>query len=141
MCEVLENFISTNSVTLSVDMLNIFNIFAHEHESHSIKREKMDIFPVFREHLAMCGIIVEKLPLNSHSINLYSAKVIVLACFYGISIVKLVDEANTFEEYTDILNRMILVNLFTISYIDIVCKTSELIKLVDNLENSIKRSE
>lgn len=101
----------------------------------------MEIFTIFREHLAMCGIIVETLPRNSHPFHLFNGAVIGLANIYGISIGKLVDEAQTFEEYTDILNRTIIVDLFMISYIDIVWKTPILIRFIGNIEESIQKSK
>lgn len=99
----------------------------------------MEIFATLREHLAMCHLA--KSPLNSHSFNLYNSAVIVLANLYGISIVALVDEATTFDEYTDILNRTALVEFFMISYINIVSKTPELLRFVDCLEDYIRKSK
>lgn len=111
------------------------------HKASQQEKITMDVFSILRKHLAMCGIVVRKAPLNAHSFTLYNSAIIVLANLYGISIVKLVDEASTFDEYTDILNRTILVELFTISYIDIVCKTPELLRFVDCLEDSIRTSK
>lgn len=101
----------------------------------------MEIFILFRKHLEMSGIILEHAPQNSHPFNLKNSAVIILASFHGILVTKPLDEANTFEEYTDIVNRAITVNMFTIFYVYFVLNTLELYGFVNWLEDCVTKSK
>lgn len=101
----------------------------------------MESFALFRKHLAMNGIILsQQSPRHLHSFNLKNSTIIILASLLGISVAKLSDAANTFEEYTDIIYRVASVMIFIIFYVNFVWNTPELVRFVDRLENSINKS-
>lgn len=101
--------------------------------------KKMESFTIFRKYLAMIGIVPEQSPKN---LLLKNSTIIILGILYGVSLGKLLNEANTFEEYADFFNRMIVTYLFCVSYtIMVVWKSTELFRLVNNLESSITKSK
>lgn len=97
----------------------------------------MESFALFRKHLAMSGIILQQAPHSLHSFNLKNSTVIVLASLLGISVAKQLDEANTFEEYIDVVYRVASVVMFILFYVNNVWKTPEMIRFVDRIEDSI----
>lgn len=101
----------------------------------------MESFTLFRSHLAMGGIIKQQSPLNSHPFNFKNSIVIICGSLGGISLIKLMDEAQTFEEYANIVYEAVFAIGFTASYIKIVWDTPELYRIVDNLENTITKSK
>lgn len=102
----------------------------------------MESFTLLRKDLEFSGIILHYLqPQNSYLINLKRLTLIILASLYEISLIKLLDKANTFDEYTNIFYEVIAVMIYIIFYINIVWKTSNLLQLVDSLENCINNSK
>lgn len=105
----------------------------------------MESFSVFRKHLAMSGIIAQPSLLNlylpSLKFNLKNLAVILFASFYGSSLTKFLNEANTFDEYTDLIYKLSSVIVFTLSYIIIIWETSELLGFVNDLEVAIAKSK
>lgn len=98
----------------------------------------MESLIFFRKHLAMNGIILQQ---SSKKFHLKNLTVIILCFLYGISLAKLLDEVNNFDEYVDIVNRMITTYLFNLYYMHIVWKTPQLYGFIDNLENCIRKSK
>lgn len=103
--------------------------------------QNMESFTLFRKHLAMNGIILQRLPKNSNPFNLNNSAVIVLASLLGFSLTKLLDDASTFEDYTNIIYRMFIVIIFTIFYTNFVWKAPILFGLVSRLEAIINKSK
>lgn len=89
----------------------------------------------------MCGIILQQSQQNLHRFNLKNLALIILASFYEISQIKLLDDASNLEEYTDIIHGVLAVMIYIIFYINIVWNTRELFELVDRLEKNINNSK
>lgn len=102
--------------------------------------EKLEIFVIFRKHLAMCGIIE---PLNSHSLNFNfkNFTIIFFSILLSISTFKFLNEANTFEEYTDGAATLIYTTVFIIFYLIVVWRTSILFGSLNKLEIIINKSK
>lgn len=101
----------------------------------------MESFTLFRAHLAMSGIDLQQTSQNSHSFNLKNLTVLTSVSAYLLSIVKLLDDIKTFEEYAAIVYRVIFSQLFLIFYIHIVWKTPELFGFLNCLEQIIEKSK
>lgn len=103
----------------------------------------MENFLLYQKHLAMSGIIAQKLSQNSRrfNFNLKNSTVIAVASLGAILTIKLLDEVQTFEEYTDTIHIIIFMIGIIIFYTYIVWKTPELFAFVNRLEDSIKKSK
>lgn len=101
----------------------------------------MESFTLFRSHLTMNGIIERKSPKSSCAFNSKNVIVIILASLGGISTNKLLVDAKTFDEYTDILYRSIFLYIITIFYAYIVWKTPELFEFIRSLEAVVSNSK
>lgn len=93
----------------------------------------MECFTLFRKHLAMSGINLKQSPKNSI--------VLVSVSLYLIAIVKLLDEAKTFDEYTNIIYRLFFVYLLFLFYLIVTWKTPQLYRFVNSLEYRINKSK
>lgn len=86
----------------------------------------------------MCGIVVRQSPqplLNSFTWK--NSAVIILSSLSGIMTAKLLDEADTFEEFANIVCKVNFVINFTAIYTHVILKSSKLCGFVDNLEDII----
>lgn len=101
----------------------------------------MESFALFRSYFAMIGIDLQPSSANSPRLNFRSLSVIVWSSLGGISINKLSNQANTFEEYTELVYRVMFAYFYTTCYVYIVWKTNELSELVFSLEDQIHTSE
>lgn len=106
----------------------------------------MESFALFRKHLAMSGIY-EQQSLNNNlrrfnlsGFNLYNSAIIIFGNFYVISLTKLLDEVNTFEDYMSIIYIVLSSLVLIISYIIIVLKTPALFRLIKSFEKIITKS-
>lgn len=97
---------------------------------------KMEIFTLFRRHLALCGISPEKYPFNGKNLI-----VLIIGGLNIIFLIKFVNEAKTFEEYTDILYEIIVMCSLAMIFFKIVWKSMDLLKFLENIENTINNSE
>lgn len=101
----------------------------------------MESFTLFREHLAMCGIIVKQSPVNSRRFNFKNSAIIIMATLGGIATNKLLDNASTLEEYADIVYRMFFVYIITVFYVYVVWKTHEFLEFINSFEDSVNKSK
>lgn len=108
--------------------------------STPIKPKEMENFALFRAHLAMCGIVERQSTKQSHPLN-FKQIAIIASSLYGISTIKLLDDASTFDEYTDIIYRVFFISIIFLSYVNIVWKSSILFGLIHRLEDIINKSK
>lgn len=101
----------------------------------------MESLTLLRKHLAMSGINIHHSPENPCRFNLKNSTVIILVHCYMASFVKLIEEIKTFEEYLDAVYKLTFGIIFAISYIIIVWKTSDLLRFIDSLEDTIAKSK
>lgn len=110
-------------------------------------RENMESFALFRQHLAISGIVEQQLsPQTPHSFhlkgfNLKNSTIIILSGFYVISLAKLLDEVSTFEEYMSIIYIVLSSFVLIFCYIIIVWTTPELFELAGGFEKIITNRE
>lgn len=100
----------------------------------------MEIFKLFRMHLAMCGISTRK-SWQKYPFNRKNSIVLITICLNAIFLVNFVNEANTFEEYTDILYEIIVMCSLAIIFFKTVWKSADLLAFIENIENTINNSE
>lgn len=101
----------------------------------------MESFTLLRKHLAMIGIlnIFAKSPRNRlRAFNTKNTMIFTLAGCSAIFYAKLLYEPNTFEEYTDLIYNGSSATVFTMIFIAIIWKTSELYSFIDKLENTVE---
>lgn len=91
----------------------------------------MESFVVFRKHLAMSGIIEQKSKKKS--------RVIALSCLYLIAVSKLLGEAKTFDEYTNVIYRVVFVCFMSLFYLIVVWKSPEFDRLIETLEDAVNK--
>ena len=89
----------------------------------------------------MCGIGIAKKSSKNHPINVKNASVSILNCVSATSITILINEANTFDEYTDILFRSVSMATCGILYEIFVWKTTNLVEFINSFEDIIKASK
>lgn len=112
--------------------------------TNKMEGKRMEIFILFRQHLAVCGIIEQQImPLNSrrYNFNFKNSKVIAMAILFGAAIFKLIEKAKTFEEYAETVSTMIYIVVFLIFYTYTVWKTSKLFGSIKCLEDIINKSK
>lgn len=95
------------------------------------KTREMESFVVFRKHLAMSGIIEQ----NSKK----KSRVIALSCLYLIAVSKLLGEAKTFDEYTNVIYRVVFVCFMSLFYLIVVWKSPEFDRLIETLEDAVNK--
>lgn len=101
----------------------------------------MESFTLYRKYFAMIGINLRRSPANSRRFNFRNLSVIVWSSLGGISINKVSSQTSTFEEYTELVYRVMFAYFYTTCYVYIVWKTNELSELVCSLEDRIHTSE
>lgn len=119
-------------------------VFAYKNIFFIVSRSIMEIFELFRMHLAMCGISTRKSTRKSrqkYPFNRKNSIVLITIGLNAIFLVNFVDEANTFEEYTDILYEIIVMCSLTIIFFKIVWKSADLMTFIENIENTINNRE
>lgn len=100
----------------------------------------MEMFALVRKHLAMSGISREN-PSQMYPFNRINSIVLIIISLDVMFLVNFLNEAKTFQEYTNILYEIIVMCNFMIIFLKIVWKSSELLKFIDDLENTIEESE
>lgn len=98
----------------------------------------MECFILFENHLALSGIILQQLP-NPFNLNFKNSAILIFASFHLIAQAKRLDEANTFEVYTEIIYKVIFLTVVLIFYAYAVWKTPKLFGFVKTLEERIHR--
>lgn len=88
----------------------------------------------------MNGIYTET-PPQKYPFNRKNSIILIIISIDVIFSIKYLDEAETFEEYTNVLYGIILMFNFIVIFLKIVWKSSELLNFIDNLENTINNSE
>lgn len=100
----------------------------------------MEYYTLIQKHLAMTGIILQPSP-NPFNLNLKNLAILIFAILHLVAQAKRFDEANIFEEYTDIVHKVIFLAIFVIFYAFVVWKTPELFGFVKTLDDRIRKSE
>lgn len=101
----------------------------------------MESFELLRKYFARCGIANSQKSTKNHSFNIKNLTVLMLLCIDVSLIAIMLNEANTFDEITDIFFRCISGGTCGIIYVIIICNTSKLFKFIDSLEDTIHASE
>lgn len=97
---------------------------------------KMESFTLFRTHLAMSGIRFQQTS-QSRRFNARNLSILIVPSFGIISYVKQFHETTTFEDRADVMFNLISTCFFTAIFLSIVCKTPELFRLIDDLDNIV----
>ena len=100
----------------------------------------MESLTLLRKHLVMSGICLPQYP-QKHSFN---AKNLLIFILIGINITlqtKQLYITNTFEEQADIIYVIISSCFCAAVFLSMISQTSALFKLIDNLEEVIKKSK
>lgn len=101
----------------------------------------MEIFALLRKHLAICGIELTQKPSPSHPFNVKNLIVVILLYVFVILSIASLNEANTYEDYTDILYLSVSIGVCGIVYVIIVWKSPELLRFLDSLAEIVNESE
>lgn len=100
----------------------------------------MESFTLLRKHLEITGI-VSQMPDQELPFNTKNVIVIILAGSNAILYTKLLNKTSTFQEYTDLIYNTVSACNFTIIFLSIVWKTSDLFTFINKLENIVEESE
>lgn len=101
----------------------------------------MESFELIRKHLAMCGIEISQKSPKNHAFNAKNVTVFILVSVSVSLIALTLNEADTFDECTDILYRSVSIGTSTILYVIIVWKTAKLFEFINALANIVNTSE
>lgn len=100
----------------------------------------MESFTLLRKHLAITGIISQtqhqKWPFNGKN-----SIVVILAGTNAILYAKILNKTSTFQEYTDLIYNIVSACNFTIIFLSIVGKTSDLFEFINKLDDTVKDSK
>lgn len=102
----------------------------------------MEIFESLRKHFAMSGIAVSKNDApKRHPFNGKNSIIFILFCVsVGLTTLS-INDANTFDECTDIMFRSISAGVCGLIYAAIVWKTSKLYEFINILNVTVQESE
>lgn len=98
---------------------------------------EMESFSFLQKHLAISGIT----SLPSVSFNIKSALISILESFFIILHANQFSKTNTFEDNNDVLLGTITACTFTVIFFNIIYKTPELFKLIDDLDYIVNNSK
>lgn len=98
---------------------------------------EMESFSFLQKHLAISGIT----SLPSVSFNIKSGLISILESFFIILHANQFSKTNTFEDNNDVLLGTITACTFTVIFFNIIYKTPELFKLIDDLDNIVNDSK
>lgn len=101
----------------------------------------MESFALLRMHLQMCGIEVSNNTSKIHPFNVKNLKVFILVCATVSLIAISINEANTFDDYMDVLFRSVSMGACGIIYEIIVWKTTKLFEFINILAETVSNSE
>lgn len=101
----------------------------------------MESFTLFRKHLAMNGIVLQKSSQKLHSFNVKNSIVLIVNTVVATFLYMQLNEINTFEDYTDTVYKVIFMCTIILLYFNIIWKTSKLFRLIDSLEICVKNSK
>lgn len=100
----------------------------------------MESFALLQEHLAMCGIEITEKSSENQPFNAKNLTVCFVLCVdVGLNVM-LLNEANTFDEYTNILLIAGSVSTCGIFYVIIIWKTVKLFEFINALADTVKSS-
>lgn len=106
------------------------------------KITKIKLFESSRKHFALLGIT----PSQSHKkYPFFTAKILIANSWYWLSLVLLsvyiFREASDFQEYVELIFRILLPILVYICFKVIVLKMDKLFKFIDNCEKFVNKSK
>lgn len=101
----------------------------------------MESFAICRKYLAICGIIEPPPSLILHLFNWKTSILLASVIVHLISQAKLLDEANSFEEYTDTIHMVFLECVVIALFTYIVWNAPVLFGLVNSLEINANMSK
>lgn len=94
----------------------------------------MESFTLFRQHLAKSGIILQQ---HSHPFNFKNVTILTLLGVNMVLLYKQLEESEAFEEYADIVYRLLFMFSFDVIFLTFVIKSLELFKFIGDLEDTI----
>lgn len=97
----------------------------------------MESFASIRKHLAMSGIVSQQSAHNLQPFNLKNSATIIVCGLCGVSVAKELDDAKTFEEYTNTFYVAIFAFIITIFSVHMVWMSPKLFKFLNFLEEII----
>lgn len=101
----------------------------------------MDCFESLQKHLAMCAIEVSQKPSKNHPFNVKNLTVFSSVCLAVGLILGYWNEANSFNERTDLMFRSLSIGASAVVYAIIVCNTSKLSTFINSLADTVEASE
>lgn len=101
----------------------------------------MKNFAALRKHLVTCGIEMPQKSTSMHPLNVRNSIICFNLCVFVTLIALSLNDANTFDEYTDILFKSVSISGCSICYAIIVWRTPNLFKFMNNLQDIIQASE
>lgn len=101
----------------------------------------MAVFALLRKHLAMSGIKISQQSPKTRPLNVKNSTICILICVTVTLMTISLNEANTFDESTDILFQSVSIGTCGIFYVIIVWKTSELFEIINGLADIVNTSE
>lgn len=96
----------------------------------------MESLKLFRKHLVMCGIHPQNYPFNAKNLS-----VLIVIGVVVMSYVKQLNETETFEQYAYIVYSMVSAFFFSGFFLSIIFKTSELFRLIDDIDEIVNDSK
>lgn len=101
----------------------------------------MEIFVLFRQHLATSGIEISGKPSKYYPFNAINSIIFILICINASVTALTLIEASSFEECTDILFRSVSLCVCGAIYEIIVCNATKLLEFINSLGDFIEESE
>lgn len=101
----------------------------------------MEIFELLRKHLAFYGFVISQKSPKTHSFNARNSTIFILLCALVISTIASLTDANTYDEYTDILYLGVSIGVCCFVHIILVWKTSELTEFINSVSEIVTESE
>lgn len=101
----------------------------------------MDSIELLRNQIEMGGIKSSPEPSRIHPFNVKNLTFFMLMCVSVGSGIVAFNQANSFDECTDILFKTVSTGVWSVLYEMVVWKTSKLLEFVNNLANNVNESE
>lgn len=101
----------------------------------------MDSLALLQKHLARCGIAIAQKSPTMQPINEKNSTICIVLCVDVLLNAMLLNEADTFDDYTNILFRSVSIGTCGIFYAIIIWKTAKLCEFIDSLADTIKESK
>lgn len=101
----------------------------------------MESFELLRTHLGMGGIMISQKSSKTHPFNVKNSTIFLLLCVTAILIAIASNQADSYDEYIDILFQSVSIGACAIPYVIIVWKTPILFEFINCLADTVNTSE